>query len=137
MTNAALKVEVPGVDFAGLAREAIAAKLTEAFTNTPEIIQKVVATALAMKVDSEGKPSNYSYSTPYIEWMAQQAIREAVTKVMREKAESLEPVIRQMVEKELSKSLKAAAKLMTDGFIKQCGERRLNIEVGMKIEGGY
>ena len=77
--KASLNIEMPGVDFAGLAREAIAAKLTNALVGADDAIVKIVASAMERKVDGRGNVSGYNYEnkTPYVEWLAEDLIRSA------------------------------------------------------------
>lgn len=119
--KASLNIEMPGVDFAGMAREAIAAKLTESLTGDNEIITKIVAAALATKVNSNGVvDARYSYEnkTPYAEWLAQQMIREATLDVMKAKVEQLRPELEKLIEQQLSKNTKSIAACLTESFVK-------------------
>lgn len=57
--KASLNIEMPGVDFAGMAREAIAAKLTESMIGSDDAIMKIVAAALTTKVNERGDADYY------------------------------------------------------------------------------
>jgi len=118
---ATLNIDMPGVDFAGMAREAISAKLTEALIGADDAIIKIVATAMATKVNDHGNVSTSSYDnkTPYAEWLAGSLIREATKSVMAAKIAQLRPAIEAQVEKALVKNTKSIAVSLTDNFIKQ------------------
>lgn len=121
MTNkASLNIEMPGVDFAGMAREAIAAKLTEALVGADDAIVKIVASALTTKVNERGNVDNYSYNnkTPFAEWLAEDLIRSATKEVLAKKVEALRPAIEQQVEKALQKNTKSIAVSLTESFIR-------------------
>jgi hypothetical protein len=79
MADASMKLELPGVDFAGMAREMIAVKLTEALVGSNEAILGIVVAAMARKVDANGNVGRYDYEnkTPYVEWLAQDMVRSA------------------------------------------------------------
>lgn len=119
--KASLNIEMPGVDFAGMAREAIAAKLTEAMIGSDDAIVKIVAAALTTKVNNYGNVSSSKWenNTPYAEWLAGDLIRAATKAVMAEKVAALRPAIEAQVEKALTKNTKSIAVSLTDTFIKQ------------------
>jgi len=120
--KASLNIEMPGVDFAGMAREAIAAKLTESMIGSDDAIMKIVAAALTTKVNERGVTNNqYSYEnkTPFVEWLAQDLIREATKSVLMQKVEGLRPALEKLIEKELSKNLKSIAASLTEAFAAQ------------------
>ena len=115
----AATIQLPGVDFNAMAREVIAAKLTEAMTQSPEAIQRIVIGALSVKVDSEGKVGRgYSSDISFVEWVAHDAIRRVVLDTVKAKAEALRSALEKAVEAELKRSTKAAAKALTDTFVK-------------------
>src|SRR5258708_2890329 len=97
-----LNIEMPGVDFAGLAREAIAAKLTEALVGEDATIMKIVVAAMERKVESNGNVSNYasSYGIPYVQWMAEQLIRDATKEALKERVERLRPALQAQIERQ-------------------------------------
>jgi hypothetical protein len=121
VNKASLNIEMPGVDFAGMAREAISAKLTEARVGADDAIIKIVAAAMATKVNDHGNVSSSSYDnkTPYAEWLAGSLIREATKSVMAAKIDKLRPAIEAQVEKALTKNTRSIAVSLTDAFIKQ------------------
>ncbi len=116
---ASMSFEMPGVDFAGMAREAIAAKLTEAMIGADDAIIKIVAAAMSQKVDEHGNVgrSSYDNKTPFAEWLAGDLIRQATKEVVAAKVAALRPAIAAQVEKALTKNTKSIAASLADSFI--------------------
>ena len=119
--KASLNIEMPGVDFAGMAREAIAAKLTESMVGADDMINKIVVAALTQKVNERGSVDQYSSSNrvPFVEWVAQDLIREATKAVLKDRVEKLRPALENQIEKQLVKNTKSIAASLTNAFIQQ------------------
>jgi hypothetical protein len=118
---ASMSFEMPGVDFAGMAREAIAAKLTEAMIGADDAIVKIVAASLAQKVNDHGNVSSSSYDnkTPFAEWLAGDLLRKATKEVLGQKIDALRHAIEMQIEKALAKNTKSIAVSLTNAFIQQ------------------
>lgn len=116
-----LTIDMPGVDFAGLAREAIAAKLTEALVGADDAIIRIVVAAMEQKVEGNGSPSRYANhnSDSFVEWLAKDLIREATKQALKDRVEKLRPALEALIEKQLSKNVKSIASSLTESFIKQ------------------
>ena len=137
--GASLNIEMPGVDFAGMAREAIAAKLTEAMIGSDDAIAKIVATAMGQKVNDRGQVDSYSYNnkTAFVEWLAQDLMREATKQVLMAKVASLRPAIEAHVEKALAKNTKSIATALTESFIRQAANGygvTINMTAEMRVK---
>jgi len=119
--KASLNIEMPGVDFGEMAREAIAAKLTESLIGADTAIQGIVAAALTRKVDSRGEVDRYSSnnSIPFVEWLAQDLIRKATLDAVQAKVDALRPAIAKQIEAQLSKNVKSIAVSLTDEFARR------------------
>ena len=119
--KASLNIEMPGVDFAGMAREAIAAKLTEALIGADQAITRLVVAAMEQKVEGNGQPSRYpdSRNHSYVEWLAQDLIRAATKQALADRVEQLRPALEKQIEAQLSKNTKSIAASLTQAFIKQ------------------
>jgi len=132
---ASLQVQVPGVDFAGLAREAIAAKITEALLGAESVVPKIVAAAIGTKVNKHGTVSNYSYEndTPYVEWLFQDLIRKVTKEIVTAKIESMKPDLEKMVETTLRKSVGPVSRALVDGFVNRA-KNAYSIEVGIAVK---
>lgn len=120
-SKASLNIEMPGVDFGAMAREAIAAKLTESMMGADDMINKIVVAALTQKVNENGRVGQYSSEnkTAFVEWVAQDLIREATKAVLKDRTEKLRPALEKQIEKELTKNTKSIAASLTNAFIKQ------------------
>jgi len=134
-----LNIEMPGVDFAGLAREAIAAKLTEALVGEDATIMKIVVAAMERKVESNGNPSSYAahHGIPYVQWMAEQLIRDATKDALKERVERLRPALQAQIERQLTKNVKAIAVSLTDAFAKQAAYGHgvvINLTAEMRVK---
>jgi hypothetical protein len=116
-----LTIDMPGVDFAGMARDAIAAKLTEALVGADDAIIRIVAAAMEQKVEGNGQPARYSdhRNTSYVEWIAQDLIREATKQALKDRVERLRPALEAQIERQLSKNVKSIAASLTESFIRQ------------------
>lgn len=122
--NANLKIDIPGVDFAEMAREAIACKLNEALIGADEVVTKIVTAALTQKVNEKGVVgSSYENRISYVEWLAHDMIRQATLEVMKARAEAMKPALEKAIEAELKRGIKTTAKALTDAFAQQasCG----------------
>lgn len=117
-----VEIGIPGVDFAQMAREAIAGQLTQAMAATPAMIQRIVAAALTQKVDSEGRPRNgYGSDKSFIEWTCEDLIRRAVIEMFKARLEELRPEIEEAVAREMKKSAPALAKALTKSYSDNVG----------------
>ena len=116
-----LSVEVPGVDFRELAREAIATRLTEAFLGHEDLIRKIVVAAMERKVNDRGEVPQRSYEEklPFVEWLAEDMLRKATIEVLRAKIDSLRPIIEKEVEAALKRGAKASAKVLAESLARQ------------------
>ena len=131
MADAKLNIDLPGVNFEQMAREAISVKLTEALIGSDDAIMKIVVAAMSQKVSERGHVSNSSYEnkTPFVEWLAQDLIRGAALNVVKAKVETLRPAIEKAVEAALNKNTKSIARTLTESFISSCKSG-----YGVKIE---
>lgn len=116
--SASMSIALPGVDFAQMAREAIAVKLTEALVGADQAIVGIVASALERRVDDKGQISNYrsDNNLPYIEWLAQDLIRKAALDVLMKKIDALRPQIEEAIDKQLRKDSKKIATMLAESF---------------------
>jgi hypothetical protein len=134
IVNDSIAVKVPGVDFAEMARQAIAGQLTAAMVKSDSMVQDIVATALTHKVDSNGSPGRgYSGDTPYIEWICRDLIAKVTKELIAERVEAMRPVIRKQLEKTIAKSVPALAEAFTESFIASTKQHHyLKVDVSFK-----
>jgi len=119
--EASMQIQIPGVDFGGMAQQAIAAKLTEAMVGADDIIRKMVVQAIATKVDEKGEVNRYeSYNrTPMIEWLAQDMIRRAALQALKDKITSMQPAIEKAIEAEMRRNVKSIASALASAFVER------------------
>lgn len=136
MSDARLQIQMPGVDFAGMARELIAAEFTKALLGKDEVITSIVVGAMALKVNDDGTKSRYDYEnkTPYVEWMARDMIRKVALEVLKQKAEEMRPAIASLVEKELKKKTKAIAAALAGAFAERAGYAGIKLTLAVEQE---
>lgn len=134
MPDAKMQIDIPGADFNEMARGVIAAKLTEAMAGADDMIAKIIAVALTQKVDSSGKRSQYDYENKhsFVEWLAHDLIRSVTKEVLREKVESLRPMVAAAIEKQLAKETKTIARALTEGFVARA-KGGYGVEVNMAV----
>ena len=117
-----VEIGIPGVDFAQMAREAIAGQLTQAMAATPEMIQRIVASALTQRVDSDGRARNgYGGDKTFIEWVTEDLIRKAVIEMFKVRIEELRPAIEKAVAAEMKRSAPAIAKALVASYAENVG----------------
>lgn len=117
-----VEIGIPGVDFAQMAREAVAGQLTQAMAATPAMVQKIVAAALTQKVDSDGKARNgYGSDKSFVEWVCEDMIRKAVIDMMKARLEELRPEIEKAVAREMKASAPAIAKALVQSYAENVG----------------
>lgn len=128
-----VEIGIPGIDFAQMAREAIAGQLTQAMAATPAMIQRIVSAALTQKVDSEGRPRNgYGSDKTFVEWVCEDMIRKAVIDMMKARLEEMRPAL----EKAVAQEIKASAPAIAQALVKSYGEsvgHQWNTQIEFKI----
>jgi hypothetical protein len=134
----AATIELPGVDFAALAKEVISVKLTEALATSDDGIKKIVHAALGVRVLEEtGNTPRYSSdkTVPWVEYVAADMVRAATKEVLKAKVESLMPTIQKAVEAELKRSSKTIAHALVGAFTESCKNGyRLSVQMQYKTD---
>ena len=131
-----LKIDIPGVDFGALAREAIAAKFAESMLGADDAIKKIVLSAMSSKVNDRGITSQYSYENKqsYMEWLATDLIQQAALDVLKTKVDELRPVLEECIEAALKRDITSVANALTESFIQQAkGSYGIKVDVSAKF----
>jgi hypothetical protein len=120
-----VSVTVPGVDFAEMAKAAIAGQLTQAMVATPAMIETIVAAALTRKVDEHGNNPRYAHDakTPFVQWVCEDMIRAVTLEVFKAQVEAMRPQIEKAVVAEMKKSGPAIAKALVSAYVVESGQR--------------
>ena len=134
----AATIELPGVDFAALAKEVISVKLTEALATSDAGIKDIVHAALGVRVLAEnGQPPRYSSdeTVPWVEYVAADMVRSATKEVLQARVETLRPVIEKAVEAEIKRSTKSIANALVGAFTESCANGyRLSVSMQYKTD---
>ena len=116
-TTNKVSMELPGVDFAALARQVIAVEVSKVLSVPEASLNAMVIAALQQKVADDGKPSSYANKT-YIEWAAMSAIRGAVLSLLNARVEAMKPKLAELIEASLKRNAKAISITLSDDFVK-------------------
>jgi hypothetical protein len=82
------------------------------------LIEDAVKWVLFMKVDSEGKPSSYSSSISFIQWVMQTCVRKAVKDAIEENMGKHKEEIKKAIAKEISNARTSPlAKQLINGMV--------------------
>ena len=100
-------------------KQAVSTAITSALGDGVNLVEKAVQSALAVKVNSEGKIDKYeSYNSHLlIEVLAQEKIRDVTKQIINEMAESMRPKIKDQIEKQLKTKHGKIAEALVDGMI--------------------
>lgn len=102
-------------------RAAVEKKVSEAvfesMVDKDAVLDRLITKMLNLKVNSDGKPSEYSNGTPYIEWAAQDAMRKAVQAGMKAAFDKKEQEIAKLVEAQIVRSKSKIAQSLVSGMI--------------------
>lgn len=96
----------------------ISAAIVSALSGRERLIEHAVTQVLTQKVDSDGKPSNYSSSVQFVQWAMQNAVRKAVTAMLETEFAKQEEAIRALLTAELKKSKSPLVKQLVEGMTK-------------------
>lgn len=75
--------------------------MTEMLGGKDEIVNKVITTILKTKVDDNGKPSSYSTSKTFIEWLLLDEVTKLVRELIEEELRSRTGEIKAAIKKKL------------------------------------
>ena len=75
--------------------------MTEMLGGKDEIVNKVITTILKTKVDENGKPSSYSSSKTFIEWLLLDEVTKLVRELIEEELRSRTGEIKAAIKKKL------------------------------------
>lgn len=119
----------------GAIQREVSLAIAKALGDQANILDKVVQRVLTQKVDSSGKPSDYSQNAEFIQWVVDQALREAVKKAINEEIGKYGEVIKKSIADQLAKKnsplLKQLVEGMTTGIVSALGNSwSLNVTYG-------
>lgn len=82
-----------------------------------QLISNTITQILRMTVDSEGKPSSYSGSKPWIDWAIGSAVRSAALAAINEQVELLKDRMKAHIAAELTKKNSPLHKQLAEGLV--------------------
>jgi len=136
MEAATIKIDQSIID--SVIRAEVQAAIAGALGKREDLIKDVVSGALAIKVDSDGRPDRGGYrdSKTYLEWFVNKAIQEAAKEAFTEYLEAMKPKLRAELVRQIKKqtSAEALAGVLLDGVTKSI-ESGWRISVTMKLNG--
>ena len=112
-------------------REKIHAAVIESFSGTTVLLDKIIGASLNVKVDRDGKISNYSGDVSFIQWFCQKAIQDSAKQALSEYINEQKPALVEAVKRQLRKNQNSVAKAFVDGMASSIESNyRMSISVG-------
>lgn len=98
------------------------------------ILGKLIQSVLTQRVDSDGKPSNYSHNAEFITWATNNAVRKAVVECLNEEIKKYEGQIRSNLSEQLAKRnsplIKNLVESMTRGMVDAASSKwHMSVEI--------
>lgn len=90
-----------------------AAIVAELANIQPRLIEEMITKLLHTKVDRDGKPSNYSHDTPFMEWI----VRDGVINATREALNEIVATEKPKIKRELMRVLRRQNATIAENFI--------------------
>jgi hypothetical protein len=119
-----------------LIRAEITAALSRALGSQQQLIDAVAAKIVNDKVDSDGRPSSYGNSVPFIEWLTKKKLYEFIAELLKEELESLRPVFRSALLAQMKKDKSAITQAFVEGMLTHhISDGR--IRYNLTISGGH
>ncbi len=112
-----VSVQVGADLIAPIIKSKIEAAIVEELGKAGDLIPRIVAGVLSMKVDSDGKATNDNYrASTLLRYLAERVIREAANAAVREWVESKQPVLKAELIKQLDRQKASLAEMMVLGI---------------------
>lgn len=94
--------------------------MTEILGGRDALIDKIIKSALEMKVDEKGRPSNCSYDKPLFQYLFTEEIKKAVTEVIKEEVAGSSEAIKASLRRVLvsKRGSDKMAQALMDGILK-------------------
>jgi len=95
----------------------ITRSIVEAMGPKQAVMQHAISTILNMNVDSDGKPSNYGNSRPWIDWVIGAEIKAAATAAIKEHLAAHGDAIKKQLAAEMAKKNSPLVKQLVEGMV--------------------
>lgn len=100
-----------------IVRAKIESAVVEALGANPmQLIEGIVRTALNQRVDSDGKPTNYSANPTYVNWLATKMLRDATVAAVGRWVDANQPSLEKALVAQLNKNTSMIAASLAAGF---------------------
>lgn len=93
----------------------ISKALIEAMSFKTDVLGALAEKMLLQKVDSDGRPSTYSNSQTWVQWLTESMTKEAIRQAIMAQGEEFKANVRAAVEKELKKPNSKLVKEISEG----------------------
>jgi len=113
-------IQIPKDVIAPIVKNKIEQELISALGNKDQLIELVVGQIMNQKVDTDGRPSNYSSNKTMAEYIINRTINEASKEVMNEVIKENKDLIKKSIKKILQsqKGISGIAQNMVDAMTK-------------------
>lgn len=117
-------------------KEKIAAAVVSQLGDTTKLIEEMVKRALEVKVDGDGKVSNYSSYNKFtiIEAMARKTLQDAAKEAVQRIVEEQKPAITKAVQDYLKKAPKKTAASIVNAFC-ESAQNNYHLKVDFQVSG--
>ena len=95
----------------------VSAAVTAALADRSRLMEEAVSQVLNMKVDSQGRPENYSSSIPWIQWVMKECLKKAVRGAIEAELGKQESQIKAHIVTELQRKNSPMIKQLVAGMI--------------------
>ena len=114
----------------------VSAAVCEALNGSKNIVANVVATVLDMKVNDQGERSSYSNDIPYVQWLCNDAIKNAAKQAIVNYISASNEKLILAIEKNLQNNTKDIAINLVSSFINATKNSwSMNVDVSVKPRG--
>lgn len=91
--------------------------IVEAMGPKQALLQTAIANLLNMSVDSDGKPSSYGHSRPWIDWMVGKQIRDAAEQAIKSHIADHGEQIKKQLAAEMAKKNSPLVRQLVEGMV--------------------
>lgn len=123
-------IQIPNDVLQPIINAHVAKAVSIALGDHSRLMEEAVSFALNVKVDSEGRPSQYNSATPFLQYIVNRAIREATTKAVHEAISADLDHIKAIVAKEIKNQRSPLVRQLIENIAKAAAEQtRLSVSV--------
>lgn len=79
----------------------VASAISTALGSSDKIVEKLIFEVMNRKVDERGNPDNYGRGKPWIEWIAEDMVKQSIVDGLKEAMVARKPEIAELISKSL------------------------------------